>query len=219
MCQALAQILNPSYLSSPGSVVLSLQLEQRQLACFSYCWMYCNAYFCQVHLLMFFYCLVVLDILRKWGRSEFHSGPKEIVHFAVICPLLHELLGLRQWSGNSTLVKAKSDTGCLLNESADEPAEPGRRAAEEPEICPCPQKNGSFWLRVRPAATREFAEKCNKSLPRDSASNRSLFEVVAASYVTVGSQAVQHSFCHRSPAPQGRCNNLKNHSTLQTGRI
>ncbi len=38
----------------------------------------------QVHLLIFVDCLVVLDILRKWGCSDFHPGPKEIVHFAVI---------------------------------------------------------------------------------------------------------------------------------------
>ena len=52
--------------------------------------------------------------------------------------------------------------------------------AEEPEICPGPQKYGSFWLRVRPT-TREFAEKCGKPLPRDSAPNRSLLEKVAIS--------------------------------------
>ena len=130
----------------------------------------------QVHLLIFVDCLVVLDILMKWGRSDFHPGPKEIVHFAVIRPLLHEL---RQWRGNVTLVKVKSHTGCLLNERADEQAELGRMA-EEPEICPGPQKYGSFWLRVRPT-TREFAEKCGKPLPRDSAPNRSLLEKVAIS--------------------------------------
>ena len=36
----------------------------------------------QVHLLIFVDCLVVLDILRKWGRNDFHPNPKEIVHFA-----------------------------------------------------------------------------------------------------------------------------------------
>jgi hypothetical protein len=55
----------------------------------------------QVHLLIFVDCLVILDILRKWGRNDFHPNPKEIVHFAVIRPLLHEL---RQWSGKLTLV-------------------------------------------------------------------------------------------------------------------
>jgi hypothetical protein len=73
---------------------------------------------------------------------DFHPSPTEIVHVAVIHPLLHEL---RQWSGNLTLVKVKSHTGCLLNECADELAELGRQA-EGPEICPGPQKYGSFWL-------------------------------------------------------------------------
>ncbi len=93
----------------------------------------------QTHLLVFVDCLVVLDILQKWGRSNFHPGPKEIVHFAVIRKLLHEL---RQWSGNVTLVKVKSHTGCLLNERADEQAELGR-ITEGPEICPGPQKGPS----------------------------------------------------------------------------
>jgi hypothetical protein len=74
----------------------------------------------QVHLLIFVDCLVVLDIIRKWGRSDFHPSPKEVVHFTVIYPLLQEL---RQWLGRVTLIKVKSHTGCLLNERADELAE------------------------------------------------------------------------------------------------
>jgi hypothetical protein len=88
----------------------------------------------QVHLLIFIDCLVILDILRKCERSDFHPSPKEIVHFAVIHLLLHEL---RQWSGNSTLVKVKSYTGCLLSERADDskPAELGRdlRSVQAPK--------------------------------------------------------------------------------------
>ena len=130
----------------------------------------------RVHLLIFVDCLVILDILRKWGRSDFHPNPKEIIHFTVIRPLLDEL---RQWTGNITLLKVKSHTGCLLNERADELAELGR-TADGPEICPGPQKYGSFWLRVRPE-TRRLAEECGKPLPRDSAPNRSLLEKVAVS--------------------------------------
>ena len=130
----------------------------------------------RAHLLIFVDCLVVLDILRKWGRGDFHPGPKEIVHFAVIRPLLDEL---RKWDGSVTLVKVKSHTGCLLNERADEQAELGR-SDDGPEICPGPQKYGSFWLRVRPAV-REYAAECGKPLPRDSAPNRSLLEKVATS--------------------------------------
>ena len=131
-----------------------------------------------VHLLIFVDCLVILDILRKWGRSEFHPDPKEIIHFTVIYPLIEEL---RQWTGNITLFKVKSHTGCLLNERADEQAELGR-TAEGPEICPGPQKYGSFWLRVR-QEIRRFTAECGKTLPRDSAPNRSILEKVAGSNV------------------------------------
>ncbi len=76
-----------------------------------------------MHLLIFDDCLVVLDILRKWGRGDFHHKPKEVVHIAVIRPLLH---GLRRWFGNGMLVKIKSNTCCILNERADERAELGQ---------------------------------------------------------------------------------------------
>ncbi len=98
----------------------------------------------QLHLLIFVDCLVILYILQKWGRSDFHTIPKEIVHFAVIHPLLHEL---SHWSGNLTLVKVKSHTGCFRNECADELAELGQQA-KGPEIYPGPQKYGSFWSLV-----------------------------------------------------------------------
>ncbi len=93
----------------------------------------------QVHLLIFVDCLVVLDILRKWGRSDFRPGPKEIVHFAVIHPLLHELC---QWSGNVTLVKVKNHTDCLLKERVDEQVELGWTAEGQ-------YGSSSFWLRAR----------------------------------------------------------------------
>jgi len=132
----------------------------------------------QVDLLVFVDCLVLLEILKKWGTSNFHPRPREIVHFDIIRSLLIEL---RQWQGNIMLVKVKSHTGCLLNERADEQAELGRDA-EGPEICPGPQKFGSFWLRVRPT-TREFASKCRKQLPRDSAPNNSIIQKVAAANI------------------------------------
>ena len=129
-----------------------------------------------VNILVFVDCLVVLDILSKWGRTDFYPDPKEVVHFDVI---RHLLMELRQWSGNVTLVKIKSHTGCLMNERADAQAELGRKATG-PEICPGPQKYGSFWLRVRPAA-RKLAESSGKPLPRDSAPNRSLLEKTSIS--------------------------------------
>ena len=56
----------------------------------------------RVHLLIFVDCLIVLDILRNWGHSDLHPGPKEVIHFAVVCPRIAEL---RQWAGNITLLK------------------------------------------------------------------------------------------------------------------
>ena len=44
-------------------------------------------------LLVFIDCLVLLDILLKWGRSDFQPQPREIVHFDVLVPLLAELRG------------------------------------------------------------------------------------------------------------------------------
>ncbi len=128
-----------------------------------------------IGLLIFIDCLVLLDILSQWGTYNFHPRPQEVVHFDVIYPLLLEL---RQWSGDLVLMKIKSHTGCLLNERADEYAELGR-SAEGPELCSGPQKYGSLWLRVKPFVL-EFAQKRKKSLPRDSAPNKSLIAKVSA---------------------------------------
>jgi ribonuclease HI len=89
---------------------------------------------------------VFLDILQKWGICDFHPRPKDIVHFDVLLPLLSEL---RQWIGTLALMKVKKHTGCLQNERADERAELGY-VSEEQELCPGPQKYGSFWLRILP---------------------------------------------------------------------
>jgi hypothetical protein len=153
-------------------------------------------------------CLVVLDIISKWGRYHFHPSPMEVVHFALICPLLQEL---HPWLGKVTLVKVKSHTGCLLKERADELAELGRQT-ENPEICPGPQKYGSFWLRTRPVV-REYAE-FSKSLPRDSAPNRSLLEAVVAFNTLRRHQETQHYVRYRSLTPQRRSCFLQNHSAL-----
>ncbi len=39
-------------------------------------------------LLIFVDCLVLLDILSRWGRHDFHPSPKDVVHFDVISPPL-----------------------------------------------------------------------------------------------------------------------------------
>ena len=43
----------------------------------------------RVNRLVFVDCLVLLDILSKWGRDDFYPEPREVVHFDVIRPLLH----------------------------------------------------------------------------------------------------------------------------------
>ena len=83
-----------------------------------------------IRLLIFIDCLVLLDIICKWGTYNFHPRPQEVVHFDVIYPLLLEL---RQWLGDLVLMKIKSHTGCLLNERADEYAELGL-SAEGPGV-------------------------------------------------------------------------------------
>jgi ribonuclease HI len=128
--------------------------------------------------LIFVDCLVLLNILSKWGRHDFHPNPKEVVHFDIIFPLLEEL---RQWRGQITLMKIKSHAGCLMNERADEQAEDGRKA-DHPELCPGPQKLGSFWLRIQDQV-RKQAAKCTKQLPRNSAPNRSILRAVSKIHI------------------------------------
>ncbi len=74
----------------------------------------------RAHLLIFVDCLVVLDVIRKWGRNDFHPSPMEVATFC--CNLSSSA---RIASVARTLVKAKSHTGCLLKERADEFAELG----------------------------------------------------------------------------------------------
>jgi hypothetical protein len=42
-------------------------------------------------LLIFIDCLVLLDILRKWGTSEFQPQPRDTMHVYILVPLLTEL--------------------------------------------------------------------------------------------------------------------------------
>ena len=61
-------------------------------------------------LLVFVDCLVLLDILQRWGQASFHPHPTDVVHFDIIFSLLDEL---RRWLGPLLLMKVKSHTGCL----------------------------------------------------------------------------------------------------------
>ena len=92
------------------------------------------------HLLIFVDCLVILEVLMKWGRSDYHPRPREIVHVDILRQLLIEL---RTWTGRVVLVKIKSHSGCLLNELADDWAARGLRD-EGLELFPGPQKYGSL---------------------------------------------------------------------------
>ncbi len=134
-----------------------------------------TAYGKHVLLLVFIDCLVLLNILLKWGTHNFNRRPKEVVHFDVMYPLLLEL---RQWTGDIMLVKGKSHSGCLLNERADEHADLGK-TADGPMLCPGPRKHSSLWLRIAPIV-REHAQQCKKRLPRDTAPNRSLLDQVVS---------------------------------------
>jgi hypothetical protein len=78
-----------------------------------------------IPLLVFVHCLVLLDILQRWGQASFHPLPAGVVHFDNIFLLLDEL---RRWLGPLRLVKVKSHTGCLLNERADESRRKGSQA-------------------------------------------------------------------------------------------
>ena len=94
-----------------------------------------------IPLLVFIDCLVLLQILQKWGRSDFWPDPRDIIHFDVIFPLLQEL---HQWTALLKLVKVKSHAGCKLNEMADELADHCCASDKEP-VLPGLQKYGSCY--------------------------------------------------------------------------
>jgi ribonuclease HI len=128
-----------------------------------------------VNLLVFIDCLVLLDILLKWGRSDFQPQPRDIVHFDVLVPLLSEL---RSWPGTVVLMKVKSHAGCLLNERADALADLGALSEEE-QIFPGPSKYGTLWLRARASwRDRVRSEQLHHVLPRDSAPNKSILKQI-----------------------------------------
>ena len=98
-----------------------------------------------IRLLVFVDCLVLLDILLKWGASEFYPDPRNIIHFDVIIQLLAEM---RKWNGVIDFKQIKGHEGFMLNKLADERADRGC-AIKDPPLCQGPQKYGSLWLRIR----------------------------------------------------------------------
>ena len=129
----------------------------------------------QTTLLLFVDCLVLLNILMKWGKSEFQPHPRDIAQFDVLLPLLTEL---RTWPGVVVLMKIKSHAGCLLNERADELADQGLKSPVE-KLFPGPSKYGTLWLRIRDSwRHRVKSEQLHHIIPRDNAPNRSILNSV-----------------------------------------
>ena len=113
--------------------------------------------------------LGLLQILSQWGRADFWPGPKDIIHFDVLLPLLQTL---RKCSVELVLIKVKSHAGCYHNEMADECAGIGC-ASDDPPLCPGPHKYGTLHLRLR-HSLRDLVEKekCSVTLPQDWAPNK-----------------------------------------------
>lgn len=120
--------------------------------------------------MVFIDCLVLLDIVRMWGRQNVHPRSKAVVHFDVIYPCVSGLLKLRQWTGDLVLIRIKRHSGCLMNERADEYAGLGQTIYGS-ELGPGPKKYCSLSLRVKPIC-RDYAHQYKKQLRRGSAHNK-----------------------------------------------
>lgn len=128
-------------------------------------------------LVIFIDCLWLLQILFRWGRSNFWPGPKDVCHFDVILPLLRIL---REWPATSslTLMKVKSHAGCYLNDMADEQAHIGCAADESP-LFAGPQKYGTLLLQIRPSLRVMVSEeRIPITLSADTVPNKSLLRQV-----------------------------------------
>ena len=127
-------------------------------------------------LTIFIDCLGLLSLLSRWGRADFWPGPKDIIHFDVLLPLLRLL---RSWTHALTLIKIKSHSGCYLNERADECASRGC-ASEDQQLHPGPQKYGILHLRIQPSLRRLILEEGARArLPADNVPNKSILRQVA----------------------------------------
>ena len=124
---------------------------------------------------VFIDCLGLLQILSNWGRVDFWPGPKDIIHFDVLLPLLQVL---REWTTELVLVKVKSHAGCYHNEMADESAGAGC-VLDDPPLFSGPQKYGTLHLRLQPSLhTFVEQEHLCATLPRDGAPNASILRQV-----------------------------------------
>jgi len=126
-------------------------------------------------LTVFIDCLCLLQFLSKWGRANYWPGPKEIIHFDVLLPLLKTL---RAWPREVVLLKVKSHSGCHHNELADERAAVGA-SLDEPPCFDGPKKYGVLQLRVKPAVRDLISsEQARAGLPQDIAPNKSIFKKI-----------------------------------------
>jgi len=128
-----------------------------------------------VRLTIFIDCLCLLQCLSKWGRANYWPGPKEIIHFDVLLPLLKIL---REWPKELVLFKIKSHAGCYHNELADEQAAAGATLDGQPYFVG-PQKYGTLQLRIKPAVRNLISSELEQaSLPQDIAPNKSILKKV-----------------------------------------
>ena len=126
---------------------------------------------------IFIDCLSLLQILSNWGRVDFWPGPKDIIHFDVLLPLLQVL---REWTAELVLVKVKSHAGCYHNEMADDCADAGC-VLDDPPLFSGPQKYGTLHLRLQPSLhTLVEKEHLCSTLPRDGAPNASILRHVVS---------------------------------------
>jgi ribonuclease HI len=126
---------------------------------------------------VFIDCLGLLQILSNWGRVDFWPGPKDIIHFDVLLPLLQVLC---EWTTELVLVKVKSHAGCYHNEMADECADAGCMLDDTP-LFSGPQKYGTLHLRLQPSLhTLVEKEHLCATLPRDGAPNASILRQVVS---------------------------------------
>ena len=128
-----------------------------------------------VRLTVFIDCLCLLQFLSKWGKANYWPGPKEIIHFDVLLPLLK---ALRTWPREVVLLKVKSHSGCHHNELADERAAAGA-SLDEPPYFAGPKKYGVLQLRIKPAVRALISsEQARAGLPQDIAQNKSILQKV-----------------------------------------
>ncbi len=82
----------------------------------------------RIDLLVFIDGLMLFNIRYIWGFNFQVITPNDIVHFDIPLlpiPPLGGVLKLRLWIGKVVFVNAKSHTGCLMNQRADEMAKLG----------------------------------------------------------------------------------------------